>query len=118
MHGFGLSFGLWWWILPVAVVFFAAPVIRRLIQQRTGSSRIEGGQPPSLSMSSEARLFRLAKRLDGRLTVSDVVVETGLNPPAAESLLQGLVDGIRVDMEVDPNGTVFYEFKELRGDRS
>lgn len=61
----------------------------------------------------EARVFRLAHRGKGRLTVSDVVVEMGLSVADAEELLQGMVDNVRVRMEVRENGVVVYEFPEL-----
>ncbi len=63
--------------------------------------------------SDEARIFRLALRLKGRLTVSDVVIETGLNLQQTEELLEGLVDSIHVRMEVDDRGMVTYEFPEI-----
>lgn len=63
--------------------------------------------------SGEARIFKLAYRLKGRLTVSDVVVETGLGVADAEALVQSLVDGVRVQMEVDERGMVMYEFPEI-----
>lgn len=63
--------------------------------------------------SNQARIFRLALRLKGRLTVSDVVIETGLNLQQAEDLLEGLVDSIHVRMEVDDRGMVTYEFPEI-----
>jgi hypothetical protein len=65
------------------------------------------------SASPEAAVFRLAKRKRGVLTVSDVIVETGLNVSQAEELLQSLVDGVRVKMEVDQEGAIHYEFPEL-----
>lgn len=63
--------------------------------------------------SDEARIFRLAFRLKGRLTVSDVVIETGLNLQQTEDLLEGMVDSIHVRMEVDDQGMVTYEFPEI-----
>ncbi|MCK4514629.1 MAG: hypothetical protein KAU31_05185 [Spirochaetaceae bacterium] len=63
--------------------------------------------------SDEARIFRLALRLKGRLTVSDVVIEIGLNLQQAEDLLESLVDSIHVRMEVDDRGLVTYEFPEI-----
>ncbi len=61
----------------------------------------------------EARIFKLAYRLQGRLTVSDVVVDTGLSVDEAERMLERLVDNQRVRMEVSSNGLMIYEFPEI-----
>ncbi|MFW5685581.1 MAG: hypothetical protein ACOC0O_02910 [Spirochaetota bacterium] len=63
--------------------------------------------------NDEARIFKLAYRLKGRITVSDVVVETGLGVHEAEGLVQSMVDGSHVRMEVDDRGIVTYEFPEI-----
>lgn len=63
--------------------------------------------------SDEARIFKLAYRLKGKLTLSDVVVDTGLNLQEAEALIEGMVDNVHVRMEVDDRGMVFYEFPEI-----
>lgn len=68
---------------------------------------------PRRSHSPEARVFQLARKLGGRLTVSDVVIDLGLDVRDAEELLQSLVDNVRVRMEVDDNGRVTYEFPEI-----
>lgn len=62
---------------------------------------------------TQAQLFRLAHKLKGRLTVSDIVVETGLSVSEAEELAESMVDGTRVRMEVDDRGIVTYEFPEI-----
>jgi hypothetical protein len=59
------------------------------------------------------RLFRLARRRKGRLTVSDVVVDLGFSVRDAEDLLEGMVDGRRVRAQVGPNGLSVYEFPEI-----
>jgi hypothetical protein len=63
--------------------------------------------------STEATVFKLAYRLKGRVTVSDLVIETGLSVDEAEQLVQQLVDGTRVKMEVDDRGMIIYEFPEI-----
>lgn len=68
---------------------------------------------PRGGRSPEARVFALARSLGGRLTVSDVIIELGLDVKDAEELLEGLVDNIRVRMEFDDNGRVTYEFPEI-----
>jgi hypothetical protein len=61
----------------------------------------------------EARVFRLAYKRRGRITVSDAVIDLGLSIQQAEELLNSLVDDLRVRMEVTPNGLVVYEFPEI-----
>ncbi|MFW5742393.1 MAG: hypothetical protein ACOC2D_03885 [Spirochaetota bacterium] len=67
----------------------------------------------AVGSNDEARIFKLAYRLKGRITVSDVVVETGLGVHEAEGLVQSMVDGSHVRMEVDDRGIVTYEFPEI-----
>jgi len=73
-----------------------------------GSRRIIPG-----GNSDEAKIFKLALKLRGRLTVSDVVIETGLSLHETETLLENLVDGVHVRMEVNERGMVSYEFPEI-----
>lgn len=61
----------------------------------------------------ESQIFKLAYQRKGRLTVSDVVIETGLGIDEAERLIQGMVDNARVRMEVNDRGLVVYEFPEI-----
>ena len=61
----------------------------------------------------ESRVFALAYKLGGRITVSDVIIETGLGTKAAEALLDGLTDEVRVRMIVEDRGFVVYEFPEI-----
>ncbi len=58
-------------------------------------------------------MFQLAYKFKGSITVSDIVVETGLSVQEAESLVQGMVDNSRVRMEVSEDGLVTYEFPEI-----
>lgn len=68
---------------------------------------------PRNGRSPEARIFQLARKLGGKLTVSDVVIELGVDVGQAEELLQGLVDNVRVRMEVNEDGRVTFEFPEI-----
>jgi hypothetical protein len=63
--------------------------------------------------SKEAQIFKLAYRLKGRITISDIVVETGLSIDQSEELIEHMVDGVRVRMEVNQKGMVVYEFPEI-----
>ena len=81
-----------------------------------GDGRSRGGFAEEAEVTSERlenRIFRLAYRLGGRLTVSDLVVDTNLTSAEAEEVLGGLVDHSRVTMEVRDDGLVFYEFPEI-----
>ena len=78
-------------------------------QNREGRSRFGAPRPYTL----EARIFRLAFKRKGRVTISDIVLETGLGLKEAEEAANALVDGMRVRMEVDERGLVVYEFPEI-----
>lgn len=61
----------------------------------------------------EVTVFRLAARSKGRLTLSDVILETGLDLSKAEKLLDRMVDGAHVQIDVNAKGMIFYEFPEI-----
>jgi len=69
--------------------------------------------PPAGSRGMESRIFRAAFKNEGRLTVSDIVLETDLGIREAEEVINGMVDGTHVRMEVEDNGLVVYEFPEI-----
>lgn len=117
MHVFGMSFGFLWMFIPVAAVFIGLPLLRNLIR-RTKVHGLSENSPRSLPPGdADAVIYRLAKKLNGRLTVSDVIVATGMSSDRAEQLLQQMVDGLRVRMEVSPDGLVIYEFVELMSEQ-
>jgi hypothetical protein len=61
----------------------------------------------------EGQIFRLAKRRGGTLTLSEIIIETGLGLKEAERFMDDLVDGRHVRLEVNGNGRLVYEFPEL-----
>lgn len=61
----------------------------------------------------EARIFRLAYRMDGVITVSDVVVDLGISSEEAQIFLDRLVDSSRVRIDVADDGVVTYSFPEI-----
>ena len=63
--------------------------------------------------ATEAEIFQLARKLKGRVTLSDIVIETELTMQEAERLIEGMIDGTHVTMEVKDNGRVVYEFPEI-----
>ena len=93
--------------------------IRRLGQAAGSSDRAGGDRMPEGSGSKyhgdsiEAKIFRLADKQNGVITVSDAVIETGMSLSDTEELLEGMVDGVHVKMEITERGTVQYEFPEL-----
>jgi hypothetical protein len=63
--------------------------------------------------SYETAIFRLADEMKGRLTVSDIVIGTDLGLKEAERIMDRMVDGSHVTMEVTDSGRVVYEFPEI-----
>ena len=61
----------------------------------------------------DGRIFRLAQLRGGQLTLSDVVVETGLSVKNAEQYMETLSDGTHVSLEVDESGRMIYLFPEI-----
>lgn len=124
----GGIFGL---IVPIFLIFIGVRILRRIffsaseriedeyyrdssrrripLDDYSTVSRYPAKQPPA----AEPRIFRLANKMKGRLTVSDVVIETNMSLKEVEELLDGMVDGIHVTMEVRDNGSVVYEFPEI-----
>lgn len=66
------------------------------------------------AVATELRILSLAEQNAGVLSVTDVVRGLGVQSAKAESILNGLVDGSRVTMEVDSNGAITYQFRELQ----
>jgi len=82
---------------------------RRVLYDRTWL----GTFPGSGSRSIEGRIFRAAYKRKGRLTISEIVLDTDLSIKEAEEVINGMVDGTHVRMEVQDNGLVIYEFPEI-----
>jgi hypothetical protein len=108
-------------LVPLFLTVFAVRAgssFFRTLSQRDQRREFEGFFPPNVhpwarGSSQEARIFQLANKLKGRVTISDVVIETGMGVQEAEELMQRLVDNTRVRMEVDDRGLVTYEFPEI-----
>ncbi len=90
---------------------------RRLSEQERRRLRegswLGSGFGPFRSSNIENRIFRAAYKRKGRITISDIVLETDLSLKEAEEVVNSLVDGVRVRMEVKDNGMVIYEFPEI-----
>jgi hypothetical protein len=63
--------------------------------------------------SLQGQIFRLAEKKNGKLTLSDVIIQTGLDIETAEKLMDKMTDGQRIVMEVNNKGIVVYEFPEI-----
>ncbi len=113
MHGFGLSFMFLGFLGTLAVIGVGSVLFRQLNRRGTGLYREPLRDPRSVENSNEADIFRLARKLGGRLTVSDVVIHLGYRPRDAEQMLEKMTDSIRVRMEVTENGMIVYDFFEV-----
>ena len=113
MHGLGLS--------PAALWLFGAAVICTLGIFVSSWFRRRLSQPPEgetsrpRSRKTETDVYRLARKFNGRLTVSDVVIHLDFAPREAEKILENMTDGVRVRMEVSDRGLITFEFTELTG---
>lgn len=121
MFFFGFPF---FFLVPFVVFFVLARVgresVRRMRDRRDWDelsySNYRSEQSDSIPTSRKRRevaIFKLAYKLQGRLTISDVVVETSLSVAEAEALMKDMVDGTHVRMEIDDRGMIVYEFPEI-----
>jgi hypothetical protein len=122
MHGWGMgSFGMGFPLFGLIPLILIGGGLYILLRRRgTFDGSRNAGIPPrgngnisGRAGASAPEIFRLAKRYDGVLTVSDVVSELGVDPQEAEGTLEGLTDGQRVDMQVDRDGVIRYVFREF-----
>ncbi len=102
-------------LIAVLLLFLLVRFGTRLLNGYFGEGRRYDRDPRGgpRAVSLEVRIFRLAYKLRGRITVSDIVLETGLSMAEAEETINRMVDGIRVRMEVQDRGMVVYEFPEI-----
>ena len=61
----------------------------------------------------ESKIFRLADEMKGRITVSDIVIAMDVSIKDAERLIERMVDGMHVTLDVTDSGRVIYEFPEI-----
>ncbi len=119
-------------ILIIGLVIFSTGVMknarrRNSMGQPTGGRIADGTvaddnkyMPLQASNASDystgmvSKVFRLAAKRRGRLTLSDIVIESGLGLKEAERFMDSLVDGPHVQLEVDAQGLINYEFPEIQ----
>ncbi len=111
-HGFFFAGALPFFLLVGAGVATWYVVRRSRTSHETGVQRSGSGYP-QVKRPAQSDIYRLAKRYNGILTVTTVVIELNIEPAMAEELLQEAVDGIRVHMDVGSDGTVKYRFSEI-----
>ena len=116
--------------LPLLLVLLFSETLGQLFNRKTyifrkpfgwlsrGSNKPPIGNEASQEIadhfgSFQVMMFRLAFRSKGRLTLSEVIVESGMDLDRAEKLMDRMVDGSRVQMNVNDNGIIFYEFPEI-----
>lgn len=116
MHMFGFMSLLFPFVFIVAGIGLVAGA-RRVLTARSARTPQEHYRAEPDSNRLEPTIYRLAKRMGGRITVTDVVIEAGISGREAERVLQEMTDGLRVRMDVDDRGLVTYEFSELISDR-
>jgi len=108
--------GPFFFVFPALILYY---VIRRFIgtdHHREYNKFLDDPSYESWSRSGESRrvmIYKLAFKLGGRITVSDIVIETGMEVEDAEKLIQSMVDQQRIRMEVMDDGLVVYEFPEI-----
>jgi len=111
---FGTVFGIVGMLIILATIFFALKLIRGLIERKKKEpGKIVSKTSKMDTESFHAKIMKLALENKGVLTVTDVVVATGLSLKQAEETLNSMVDEYRVKMEVKDSGIIAYEFIEI-----
>lgn len=112
--GFGMLFGIVFVLIIPVVIFFGVKFMRGLTELSNKSLRKDESKTPKIGAQSfQNKIMKLAFNNGGILTVSDVVLATDLSIKQAEEMLNNMVDGYRVKMEVKDSGVIVYEFTEL-----
>ncbi len=109
-RGFGMFYGVLLILFVPGVIFLGTMLIRRF----AGLSKKGDLMKSNPDMQSlHSKIMRLALDKGGELTVTDVVMATGLSIEKAEEELNNMVDGLRIKMEVRDSGIIVYEFPEI-----
>ncbi len=122
MHGTMMMFGFgpFFFLLVLLGTWFLVGGLSTAVRRGRWRARRQGGmnhesgarRDPQLARL-ESSIFRLAARRGGRLTLSDVVIETGMGLKEAEGFMDRLANGTHVRLEVSQRGTIYYDFPEI-----
>jgi TM2 domain-containing membrane protein YozV len=92
-------------------------IVRAYLNEYTESeSVIKGDHTNKLitkKASVEDQILNLAQEKNGRITATDVAMNTELTIEEADKLLKKLAESSYVSMEVSDKGVIYYEFVEL-----
>jgi len=110
MMGFMFPGMMFFMVLGLAVFSAGLVFIRRFLKGPPSSEKKSG---ETARNSIQREIFKLARTEGGSITVSDVVLVTGLSIAEAEKALNDIADGFRVRMDVTDSGIVRYVFTEL-----
>ncbi len=112
--GFGMFFGWIWLLIPLVAIFFGLRYLRALTTRRQkGYDKFTPDNTKVRDSSIQNQIMKLALNNRGFLTVTDVVIGTGLSINEAEKALNSMVDGLRINMQVKDSGIIVYEFIEI-----
>ena len=114
LRGIGMFGGFVLIFVIPAAIFFGVKLARRLTALNSKRLSKNESKTPKIGVQSlQSEIMVLALNNRGILTVTDVVIETGLSIKQAEEALNSMVDGYRVRMEARDSGIIVYEFPEL-----
>lgn len=100
---------------PVLVMMVAAAALGiGGVTAMSQASRVESRARDRRRRALEQRVLALAESHRGDLTATTVAKELHLGLDEADAVLTAMADGSRVTVEVDGDGIVHYEFRELR----
>ena len=112
--GFGMFFGIILMLIIPAAIFFVIKLKRGLITLKKEDPEKSVSKGSNTDPESfHGKIMNLALDNKGVLTVTDVVMATGLSLKQAEEVLNNMVDEYRVKMEVKDSGIIVYEFIEI-----
>ncbi len=100
--------------LPILLFLFGADLLSSLRRPGVGPHLVDRtGDRGETRNRFHAAVFRLARRRGGRITLSDVIVEIGLDVKSAEEFMDSVVDGVHVAVDISSDGRLEYVFPEL-----
>ncbi len=104
-------------MLPIVLILFGVDLIHSFRRTVTERNRLSHGPRGKIFMEKQldSTIFRLAKLRSGKISLSEVVVETGLNIKEAEQYMDSITDSEHVLLEIDGDGRLIYVFPELKG---